>query len=404
MSELIGERERRREALKRIILDLHAGLSPQEARERFLREVGSVASSEIAEMEQALINEGMRPEEIKRFCNVHALLFEGALAAGPGGKLSEAHPVELFKKENREIERLTGRLRELARETGRYSEAAWREEVGSLLRKLEGLEVHYTRKEQVLFPYLERAGFFGPSKVMWGKDDEVRELLKGAIRGLEAGEGAREWVGGRLVPLLDEVEGMVFKEENILFPTSLEKLSPGDWVKILRESEEVGYAFIERPGDIEHLVAELGRRVVEEPGVSSGRVSLPTGSLGLDELAAVLNTLPVDITFIDSEDKVRYFSAGRERVFVRTGSVIGRKVQNCHPPKSVAVVERILGSFKSGERDRAEFWINLKGRLIYIRYFAVRDPGGSYLGTLEVTQDVTDIRKLEGERRLLDWG
>jgi len=142
--------------------------------------------------------------------------------------------------------------------------------------------------------------------------------------------------------------------------------------------------------------------LVENPSSQDDEISLPTGRFILKELMAVLNTLPVDITFVDKDDRVRYFSEGKERIFTRTKSVLGRRVQDCHPPQSVDVVEKIVNSFREGKRDSVDFWINLKGREIYIRYFAVRDKQSSYLGTLEVTQDITEIRKLEGEKRLLD--
>ncbi len=143
--------------------------------------------------------------------------------------------------------------------------------------------------------------------------------------------------------------------------------------------------------------------IIQEPEVKDENViSLPTGEFRLEELMNTLNALPVDVTFIDKDDKVKYFSGGKDRIFVRTRSVIGRKVQNCHPPKSVDIVEKILSSFKTGKKDSVDFWINLGGKLIYIRYFAVRDENKQYLGTLEVTQDITGIRKLEGEKRLLD--
>jgi DUF438 domain-containing protein len=272
----------------------------------------------------------------------------------------------------------------------------------ALLTQLKGLEVHYTRKEQLLFPYLEKYGFMGPSKVMWGKDDEIRSMLKDATAKLDATE-VEKYVKTHLSPLIEEVEGMIFKEESILFPAALEKLSVDDWVEILKDSEEVGYAFIEKPKDTSALISELKGAVIQEPKVKDENVvSLPTGELGLEELMNMLNALPVDITFIDKDDKVKYFSGGKERVFVRTRSVIGRKVQNCHPPKSVEIVERILSSFKTGKKDSVDFWINLGGKLIYIRYFAVRDEKRQYLGTLEVTQDITGIRKLGGEKRLLD--
>jgi len=203
-------------------------------------------------------------------------------------------------------------------------------------------------------------------------------------------------------PLIEETEGMIFKEENILFPTSLEKLNPGDWVEILRESNDIGYAYIQKPGETGVLTKDLQAALHEEPTFQDGVVSMPNGTFCLTELTYLLNTLPIDLTFVDADDTVKYFSEGRGRIFRRTRAIIGRKVQNCHPPQSVDVVEKILTSFKEGIRDSVDFWINLEGKQVYIRYFAVRDNGGRYLGTLEVTQDITEIKKLEGEKRLLD--
>jgi len=214
----------------------------------------------------------------------------------------------------------------------------------------------------------------GPSKVMWGKDNEIRDLLKDSISKVdELSNQAQidEYISKQINLLIEEVEGMIFKEENILFPTSLEKLDINDWVEILKDSNII---------------------------------SLPTGELRLKELMYILNSLPVDITFIDKDDTVKYFSDNRDRIIVRTRSVIGRKVQNCHPPQSLEKVEEILTSFKEGRRDSADFWINFKERLIYIKFFAIRDESRNYLGTMEVTQDITYLRKLEGEKRLLDEG
>ena len=205
-----------------------------------------------------------------------------------------------------------------------------------------------------------------------------------------------------LTPLIDEVEGMIFKEEKILFPTSLEKLNVNDWARVLQESDEIGYAFIEKPKETGSLVQELKHVIIEEPAVTDHEVSLLTGNLQIKELLSLLNTLPVDITFIGKDDTVKYFSDSKDRIFVRTKSILGRKVQNCHPPQSVDVVEKILASFKEGTRNSADFWINFQGKFVYIRYFVVRDKEGAYLGTLEVTQDLTEIKKLEGEKRLLD--
>jgi DUF438 domain-containing protein len=342
-----AEKSRKKDIVKDIILKLHRGLSAQEAKERFEKEVGSISSAEIAEIEQSLIDEGLSPEEVRKFCNVHALMFESTLKRAAVQEQSPAHPVYLFRQENREIEKLTGSIRELASKAAEQDAAQWTRKMNNLLSQLRGVELHYKRKEQVLFPFLEKYEFTGPSKVMWGKDDEIRAMLKGALAKLDESD-RREYPKAYLDPLIEEVEGMVFKEENILFPTALEKLSVDDWVQILKDSEEVGYAFITKPEDTSALIEKLMVTLMEEPYVKDDHtICLPTGELELGELMNSLNTLPVDLTFIDKDDTVKYFSAGKDRIFTRTKSVIGRKVQNCHPPKSLKTVERILDWFKS---------------------------------------------------------
>ena len=399
-------KEQKKEKMKEIILALHRGLSAEAAKERFDKEVGTVSSTEIAEIEQSLINEGLSPDEIKKFCNVHALIFQAALEKAPASETSPSHPVFLFKLENREIEKIIDSLKSIVEGGGRAFPAQ-KKALGESLLVLRGILTHYERKEQLLFPFLEKRGFTGPSKVMWEKDNEVRDLLKkasGEVDSVKNAAGLAVYYKDILSPFIEEVLGMIFKEENILFPTSLEKLDAADWVEILRESEGIGYVFIEKPEETAVLERHLRASLVEETIFRDNAVSLPTGAIGLEALMHLLNTLPVDITFVDKDDTVAYFSDSSQRVFVRTKAVIGRKVQNCHPPQSVETVEKILASFKDGSRDSCDFWINLQGRLVYIRYFAVRDRGNNYLGTLEVTQDVTGIKKLEGERRLLDEG
>lgn len=396
-------KEAKKEALKDIILELHKGLPAEKARDRFEKEIGNVTSSEIAEMEQSLINEGVSPDEIKKFCNVHALIFESALEKVTLQDTSPSHPVYLFRQENREIEKLVNGLKEAA-DSGKEISAVKRGIIVGL-RQLKEIEKHYERKAQLLFPYLEKHGFMGPSKVMWGKDNEIKDLLKKALKNIDAVDSAEKLAGFKkddLSPLLEEVNGMIFKEENILFPSALEKLTPAEWVDILRESEDIGYAFITPPEETDSLVKHLEEAIMDEACVADNSIELRTGSIKLEELMPLLNTLPFDITFVDKDDTVRYFSLGKDRIFSRTRAVIGRKVQNCHPPQSVHVVEKILDSFKNGTKDSYDFWINLGGRLVYIRYFAVRDGSRKYLGTLEVVQDITGIKKLEGERRLIN--
>jgi len=397
----ISNKQKKKEIMKDIIRKLHQGLTIEEAKERFEKEIGTASSTEIAEMEQALINDGLSPEEIKKFCNVHVMLFQSALEKSIIKETSPSHPVYLFKLENREIEKIVDSLKKLKEEKEELPRI--KKKLNDLLNELRGIEIHYARKELVLFPFLEKQGFTGPSKVMWGKDNEIRDLLKksiSSVKDINDIKNLEPYSKNSLEPLMEEVTGMIFKEENILFPTCLEKLSADDWIEILKESDKIGYVFVERPKETGDLIKDLKSALLEEPVFEDNEISLPTGKLRLKELMAVLNMLPVDITFVDKEDKVRYFSDSKERIFLRTKSVIGIKVQNCHPPQSLEAVEKILKSFKEGKRDVVDFWINAEGKFVYIRYFAVRDEAGSYLGTLEVSQDLTEIKTLEGEKRL----
>ena len=403
MNESLSK-DKKADIMKDIILKLHHGLSVDEAKDRFEREIGNISSTEIAELEQSLIVEGLSIDEIKKFCNVHALLFESALARASSEDTSPSHPVYLFRMENAEIERITASIRDTVQRKDQYQLESLKEKLKEQLLHLRGVEIHYERKEQILFPYLEKTGLMGPSKVMWGKDNEVRDMMKTALAELEGLSGQQEaetYATATLYPLLEEVEGMIFKEENILFPTSLEKLEPADWVNILRQSDEIGYVFIQKSEETDVLIGDLQSALQQETVFESGGLSFPSGTIGLNELMHLLNTLPLDLTFVDSKDAVKYFTEGGERIFHRPRSVIGRKVQNCHPPQSLEVVEEILTSFKEGKRDSYEFWMNYQGKFVHIRYFAVRDDRQQYLGTLEVTQDVSDIKKLEGEKRLL---
>jgi hypothetical protein len=393
--------DNKKESLKRIIRDLHAGLPVEKARDRFRAEVGSIGTQELVEIEQSLIDEGLAPEEVARFCNVHVLLVQGSLEE-PGSGGPAARPTAMMRQENNVIRGIAGRLRQVAASNPPAGELA------AELAKLAGLERHYAIKENVIFPYLERHGFPGPSKVMWQKDNEIRAALKRAVAGiakLDASEPASSRaVKDLIAPLLDEVLGMIDKEEQILLPAAGERLTAEEWARASIEMDELGYPFLTQgPRAATAPASEAAAATVTPaPTVSARMVELPSGRFSLEELSAMLNALPFDLTFVDADDRVRWFTEGRDRIFVRTRAVIGRPVQNCHPPKSLAAVQRILDSFRSGASDHEDFWIRLGGRLVHIRYFAVRDGSRRYLGTLEMTQDITSIRELEGEKRLME--
>ncbi|MHC5079738.1 MAG: DUF438 domain-containing protein [Planctomycetota bacterium] len=393
-------RSERIEVLKGIIQDLHDGGDLASARERFALAVKDVAASEIAEMEQQLIREGMPVEEVQRLCDVHVGAFREALDEHPAVETPPGHPVHTYMAENRKIERFLNRLAKTVRELEQGGGLPDREtpfhEVLESLIPLEGLDNHYTRKENQLFPLLEKHGVEGPSKVMWGVHDEIRALAKKVRSAAASGKGSEmQSLAPEFIRVVSE---MIYKEEKILFPMSLDTLSEEEWIEVRRGEDELGYAFAKPGTDWPATSVVKG----ESPMKESGKLDLNTGQLSSEQIDLILTHLPVDISFVDENDVVRYYSGG-ERHFPRTPAVIGRKVQNCHPPKSVDIVERIVKAFKDGTRDAAAFWIQHHGKFLHIRYFAIRDTQGRYRGCLEVGQDITEIKELEGEQRLLDW-
>ncbi len=248
---------------------------------------------------------------------------------------------------------------------------------------------------------------------MWGVDDEIRALIKNAASAVShwpANHLSPETIADHITQAVDKTREMVFKEEHILLPMSLEKLSSDEWRQIAADSREIGFYLISPPPAWPDAAGQTaaGEEKPESSGKDSekqaayGNIKLPSGTFTIDSLTAMLNTVPFDMTFVDHDDRVSFFSQGRERIFDRNLSIIGRKVVNCHPPASMHIVEQILSDFKSGRREQADFWIQMGPKYVLIRYYAVRDDQGQYLGTLEVTQDIAPIKAIEGEKRLLD--
>lgn len=422
MSELINNREhgvpeqtRRQAMLKEIIKELHQGKSVDEVKARFEEAVGDVTVAEISAMEHALMEEeGIPVSEVQRLCSVHTAIFKGSIEQIHRSSKPEeqpGHPVHTFKLENREIEKLVNFKLELHLDKFRKDDGEEREIIFKLLEDLNlllDIDKHYSRKENLLFPYLEKYGIYGPTTVMWGVDDGIRMMIKEVKSNLAAYNGDKETMCIDLERIIKEVNEMIFKEENILLPMALEKLTEDEWVKIARESDQIGFCltapeqeWIPERVPLAGLDQAEANAVDQEESAPQGFVKFQTGILSVEQLEAVMNHLPVDLTFIDENDVVRYFSHGKERIFARTKAVIGRTVQNCHPPQSVHVVNQLLADFKAGKKDAEDFWIPVKDKFVYIRYFAVRGEDGRYLGTLEFTQNIAPIRELEGQKRIL---
>jgi DUF438 domain-containing protein len=261
------------------------------------------------------------------------------------------------------------------------------------------------REENVLFPVLEKHGIIEPPAIMWTEHDKIREAkrqINGLVKDYDGAdfEEFKTKLGEAAKALSDMLPNHFYKENNILFPTALRVVDAAEWPSIRTEFDEIGYCCFTPPQLIAEAAVKEGK---VEAKAAEGAWQFETGSLERDELEPILDTLPFDVSFVDRNDAVKYYNKADKRLFVRTKAVLGRSVQNCHPQKSVHMVNKIVSAFKSGKKDVAEFWITVNERFVHIRYFAVRDKDGKYLGTMEVAQDLTDIRKLEGQRRLLDW-
>lgn len=394
MSEEINNREYRQKVLKELITQLHDGKSVEEVKGRFAAVFEGVSAEEIAQAEQALVANGLPVSEIQRLCDVHAAVFKGSIEEiHQPSDPSEipGHPANTLKRENRAIEKLIAEIREeIARSGGNDGKTA--------LGRLTEIDRHYLKKENLLFPYLEQYGITAPPKVMWGVDDEIRAKLKEINTQLKTADLSH--LKGPIEELFAKISEMIFKEENIMLPMLLENLTQDEWKRIAEESGELGYCLIDRVPDwspASKKEDETVRREKAAPGV----ITLPTGVLRTEELVRMLDTLPIDITFVDKDDTVKYFSQGAERVFPRTKAIIGRKVSNCHPPASVHIVEKLVEDFKTGRKESEDFWIDMGEKYILIRYFAVRSEKGEYLGVLEVTQNIRPIQEIKGEKRLV---
>jgi uncharacterized protein len=408
MSELIDNKAHRIQTLKHIIQHLHAGHAPEQVKRQLSEIVKQTDYSEIMAMEQELMAEGMPVEEVRSMCDLHSQVTREVLVQIPTRReIAPGHPVDTFKRENAALRETITAARTAIAEARTLANGQDFTPVLFRLRQafndLMDIDKHYQRKEHTLFSCLERHGITGPAKVMWSKDDDVRSLLKqlGAALGQS---GSLNQLQGEIAAVAEHavaaVEEMIYKEENILLPLSLDTLGEEEWAEIWEASPKYGWCLVEpRTGYVPPAVVKP--KPLDLP--KSGVIMLPTGNVTVEQLGAIFSALPLDLTFVDADDRVAFFTEGPQRIFARSRAIIGRKVQHCHPPRSVEIVDRILKDFRSGQRNVAEFWIDFHGKFVHIRYFAVRDPQGAYLGTIELTQDIAPLRKLDGERRLLEY-
>lgn len=408
MSELINNSQKRKELLKHLILKLHEGEAPDIVRKKLIDILRNIPYNEVVEVEQELIAEGLPEEEVLKFCDIHTAVLDGSIDTSAAKPIPSGHPVDTFKKENHELLQIIHQIRQSFLVLDEIPDGSLKEymiRLKGLLNSLSDVDKHYKRKEFLLFPFLEKHGITGPPKVMWGKHDETRALIKAAHEVIDMRDTVdlnelKSAIAFAVEPALLAVEGMIMKEEEILLPMSMDTLTDDEWYQIYKQTPELGFCIYDPKDEWTPDGVTVGE--ISYSSVSD-RIVLPTGSFNLDELTALFNLLPMDITFVDKDDKVKFFSLGPHRIFDRNRAIIGRSVQLCHPPGSVHVVEQILSDFKSGKESKAAFWLNFKGMFVYIEYIALRGANGEYLGVIECSQDLTHYRQLEGEQRLLSY-
>lgn len=390
------KKEQRIKKLTEYLQRLGAGEELEEVRKDFIKEFSDVQASEIMEAEQELMKQGTPLEEVQRLCDVHAALFHGVTPEEEmkkrqsfeqkeyGNKSQQAqeleqvegHPLYTLTKENQAL------LKLLQQFAGSEDE--------NLLSIIGQFAVHYAKKGDLLYPHLKvKYGIAGPSDVMWTVDDEIRDEYSALMRESQRGD---EW-NKRLRAVLKRIEEMVHKEQNILFPICAVNFTKEEWMGIYRDAKDYIVCFgVE---DIHWQEAEDQEIVRENSG--KDEIVLPGGHMTLEQLTALLNTVPLEITFIDVDNINRFFNEG-PKVFKRPGMALDREVFSCHPPKIEPMVRAIIDDFRHGRKDRVPVWMEKGGRTMLVTYMAVRDKTGKYVGTTEFVQDMEFAKEHFGKK------
>lgn len=407
MSEFINNSEKRLEDLLAVSLGIMNGEKGKDLIEKYQDAIERITPYDMLKLEDRQMQMGIGPELIKIYIDKVINIFFKYLKNYPWEKPAEGTFLYYLMLENSALTFRLNQVKKILKSfKGRENEAfsEMQKELLSRFQAFFEFDYHYIKKENILFPYLEKKWKdFRPLKVMWSIHDDIRKTLKRLVEMLE-NDGA-EWsdfsrVLGKYYFL---AFGMIQKEELVLYPIAAETIESEAWEKMHLQSFGYPFPFIEAPAKPQITPKGSNQNLISsEPGEVAG-IRSETGFLSFEQALMAFSSLPVEITYVDENDTVRFYNHGKDRVFPRSPAIIGRSVQNCHPPESVHVVEEIIEAFRNGKKDSADFWIQMKGRFVLIRYFALRNANGQYKGVLEVSQDVTAIRGLEGEKRLLDW-
>lgn len=421
----------KKEIVKQLIRLLHEGISVSELKEKYRDELSKISPFEIPFIEQELVNEGFKVSDILKLCDLHVELFREVLASRELKGIPRGHPLDLLIRENQEILKwgealgLYASLLEKAESPEDIKRAI--ENIKILLGELRKIRVHYRKNQMLIFPYLEKRGIIAVPRVLWGLEDQVlvkiRELSRMIQEPEAVGEELREKLVSELRKLSAEIGELVFRENKILYPSTWVLLSEGEWAAISEIADELGW-IIEtgdrewKPSSKPLLPFELGedalklpsekiealpqemRQVVETGQVKpdtyivrkDGDLDLGTGFLTVEEVKAIFRSLPLEITYADMNDRVRFFTESTlKKGFPRAKTIIGRRLEYCHPPRLEGYVKTNVEALKQGKYEYREFWTRLGDRIIRVIVAPVKSPDGRQLGTIEIVEDMTEI-------------
>ncbi len=401
MSEFTNNKDTRVNMLVGLTQQLIRGVRGIDLRDKYRLLFKSLVPADIITAVDALYKMDIPLDELKTGINKMLNLFQLRILEYPGLKPEKGSFLWYLNKNNEELKKKLAALRPRNTALNKDPENKdLRAEMLAGFREVEKFIPLYEIKENVLFPALERVWTdYRCVQVMWSYHDDIRRDLQGLINEMEKEPFDIKAFNKFLGNIYYNMHTIVFRDDRILTPVMLETFPAEELNRLLEESLELEFPYVKPEEKRKEQPASLNSEKREQKLIDLG-----TGQVTPEQIALMFNHLPVDITYVDENDEVRYFSSPKRRIFTRSVAIIGRKVQNCHPPDSVHIVQKIVEAFRKGKKDEASFWIQTKNDYLLIRYFAVRDPEGKYRGVLEVTQEIGEIRKIEGEKRLLDWG